>query len=60
MLIQQENPLEAICDLKDALKTIHYLGLPVLRGYTPQTLLQRLLPQKAEGHYGLNLVNFAN
>jgi len=36
--VQQENPHEAIRYLKGALKTIHYQGLPVLKGYILQAL----------------------
>jgi tetratricopeptide (TPR) repeat protein len=37
-LIQKEEPEEAIRYLKGALRTIHYLGLPTLKGYTLQAL----------------------
>ena len=37
-LIQKEEPEEAIRYLNGALKTIHYLGLPTLKGYTLQAL----------------------
>lgn len=36
--VQQENPVEAIRYLNGALKTIHYQGFPVLKGYILQAL----------------------
>ena len=37
-LLQQERPIEAIKYLSGALKAIHYVGLPSLKGYISQAL----------------------